>query len=59
VYLNLGDGAGALIELRKGREIMARLVIIAPSNAIWQREVTWFDGQIAGLEAQTQEAGRN
>jgi hypothetical protein len=59
VHLKLDDAAEALIELRKRREIMARLVNIAPSTAQWQKDLAWFDGQIGHLEGQTQGAGRN
>jgi hypothetical protein len=59
VYLRLGNSAEALAALHKGRDIIAALVAIAPSNAQWKKDLAWFDGQIARLEAQKQEAGRN
>jgi tetratricopeptide (TPR) repeat protein len=58
-HLKLGEAPEALIELRKGREIMARLVAISPTNAQWKQDLEWFGGQIARLEGQTQETGRN
>jgi hypothetical protein len=48
-----------VIELRKGLEIMVRLVGIAPSNTQSKKDLAWFDDQIARLKGQTQEAGRN
>jgi hypothetical protein len=58
-HLKLGETPEAVIELRKGREIVARLVTITPTNAQWNKDLAWFDGQITRLEGQTQEAGRN
>jgi hypothetical protein len=49
-YLRLGQAPDANIELRKGREIMARVVDIAPGNAQWWKDLTWFDDQIARLQ---------
>jgi hypothetical protein len=48
-----------LAALREGRDIMAALVAIAPSNAQWKKDLAWFDQQIARLEAQKEDAGRN
>jgi tetratricopeptide (TPR) repeat protein len=47
VYLQLGKTAEALAALRKGRDIMAALVPIAPSDVQWKTELAWFDGEIA------------
>jgi septal ring factor EnvC (AmiA/AmiB activator) len=58
VYRRQGNAADALAALRKGRDIMAALVAIAPSNAQWKKDLAWFDDQIARLEVQKQEAGR-
>jgi tetratricopeptide (TPR) repeat protein len=55
-YLKLGEAPEALIELREGREIIVRLVTIVPQ---WKKDLAWFDAQIARLEGQTQEAGRD
>jgi hypothetical protein len=59
VYLRLGNAADALAALRKGRDILAALVAIAPSYAQWKKDLAWFDQQIARLEGQKEEAGRN
>jgi hypothetical protein len=59
VHQKLDDIAEALIALRKGREILATLVAIAPSNAQWKNYLAWFDGQIARLEGRATEAGKN
>jgi hypothetical protein len=47
-----------LVELRKGREIMAALVAIAPDNTQWKKDLAWFDGQIVHTEGQVQQGGR-
>ena len=54
-----GDIAQALAELRKGRDIMAALVAIAPDHAQWKNDLAWFDQQIARLEALARDGGRN
>lgn len=59
VHQKLADTAEALIALRKGREIMATLVTLAPSNAQWKKDLARFDGQIAELEGRALEAGKN
>jgi hypothetical protein len=59
VYPRLGNAADALAALRKGRDILAALVAIAPGNAQWKKDLAWFDRQIAKLEGQAQEAGKN
>jgi selenium-binding protein 1 len=53
----LGDAPEVLIGLRNGREIMLRLVGMAPSNTQWKKDLAWFDDQIARLKGQAQEAG--
>jgi hypothetical protein len=58
-HLKLGNVAEALVELRKGREIMAALVGIAPGFAQWKKDLAWIDGEIARLEGRTQETGKN
>jgi tetratricopeptide (TPR) repeat protein len=58
VHIKLGDVSEALTKLRNGREIIASLVAIIPSKQ-WKKDLAWFDDQIARLERQTQEAGRN
>ncbi len=55
VFRKLGKLADALAELRKGRAIMAALVAMASGHAQWAKDLAWFDGQIAALEAQARE----
>jgi hypothetical protein len=38
-----------LIELRKGREIVAQLAASAPGDAQWKTDLAWFDGEITRL----------
>jgi hypothetical protein len=38
---------------------VAALVAIAPSFAQWKKDLAWLDGEIARLEGQKEEAGRN
>jgi hypothetical protein len=45
--------AKALDALRQGRIIMERLTKLSPENAVWTRDLAWFDGQIAELPAVT------
>jgi septal ring factor EnvC (AmiA/AmiB activator) len=59
VQLKLGNVDQALLELRKGREIIAALIAIAPGNLQWKQDLAVFDRQIASLEEQTREAGKN
>ncbi len=28
---------------------MVRMTVLSPDNAIWRRDLAWFDGQIAEL----------
>jgi len=44
-----GEDAKTLDELRRGRAIMARMTTLSPDNAVWKRDLAWFDGQIAEL----------
>ena len=44
-----GEKAKALDALRQGRAIMARMTTLSPDNAVWKRDLAWFDGQIAEL----------
>ena len=58
VHLRRGAAADALVELRKGRAIVAALLAIAPDNAQWKNDdLAWFDGEIARIGAS--EAGKN
>jgi hypothetical protein len=38
---------------------VAALVAIAPSFTQWKKDLAWLDGEIARLEGQKEEAGRN
>ena len=35
--------------LQQGRAIMLRMTSLSPDNAVWKRDLAWFDRQIAGL----------
>jgi hypothetical protein len=59
VHEKLDNTPEALIALRKGREIIATLVTIAPSNAQWKKVLASFDGEIARLEGRATEAGKD
>jgi hypothetical protein len=43
-----------LAQFLKGRQIMAALVAIAPSNAEYTKNLAWFDAQIARLGGQVE-----
>ena len=43
------DCEKALAALREEKAIMDRLVKLSPDNAGWNRDLAWFDQQIAGL----------
>jgi hypothetical protein len=45
IYLRQDNTADALVSLRKGRDIMAALVAIAPNNAQWKKDLALFDSQ--------------
>ena len=49
VHRRLGETNAARSELRKGREIIARLVQLAPNFVEWKRDLAWFDSEIARL----------
>ena len=53
-----GDPAGALIELAKGRDIVAPLAQKFPENKDVAETLTWFDGEIAKLKP-TETPGRD
>ena len=53
-YERQGRTADAVVELTKGRDIMAARVGVAPDNAQWKKDLAWFDGQIARIEGQAQ-----
>jgi hypothetical protein len=48
-FRKTGDNAMALDALRQGRAIMLRMTSLSPDNAAWQRDLAWFDAQIAEL----------
>jgi hypothetical protein len=52
VFLLSGEVAKGLDALGKGREIMARLTTLAPTNATWKRELNWIENQITALTKQ-------
>jgi tetratricopeptide (TPR) repeat protein len=54
VHLQLGNVTEALAALHEGRDFMAALVAIAPSNEQWKKDLAWFDGQIARAKGQAQ-----
>jgi hypothetical protein len=39
----------ALDALRQGRAIMLQMTSLSPDNAVWKRDLAWFDEQIAEL----------
>jgi hypothetical protein len=43
------DTANAIDTLLPGRAIMVRMTSLSPENAVWKRDLAWFDGQIAEL----------
>ena len=49
VHKQSGDAAKARDFLRQGQAIMARLTKLSPDNAVWAKDLAWFDGQIAEL----------
>ena len=38
---------GNLDALRQGRAIIVRMSSLSPDNAVWKRDLAWFDEQIA------------
>jgi len=55
-YWHLGKPAEALASFRKGRQIMAAAVAIAPGFEPAKEHLAWFDEQIAALEREMQTA---
>ncbi|MET0538959.1 MAG: hypothetical protein ABWZ64_13625 [Xanthobacteraceae bacterium] len=55
LHMKLGDAKEALIQLHKGHEVIAQLITSAPGNPQWQKNLAWFEGQIARLENQEAE----
>lgn len=49
VFRRGGEKAKALEALRQERAIMVRMTALSPDNAIWKRDLAWFDRQIAEL----------
>jgi hypothetical protein len=49
VYSRLDHLDDALAALRQGESIIARLAALSPDNAGWQRDLAWFNEQIAAL----------
>ena len=48
--LSASQSTEARDALAAGREIMARLVAQFPGHALWERDLQWFDRQIAALK---------
>jgi len=48
-FMKAGDKTKALDALRQGRAMMVRMTSLSPGNAMWKRDLVWFDGQIAEL----------
>jgi hypothetical protein len=48
-FSKAGDKAKALDALRQDRAIMVRMTSLSSDNAVWKRDLGWFDGQIAEL----------
>lgn len=48
--LSASQSTEARDALAAGREIMARLVAQFPDHALWDRDLQWFDRQIAALK---------
>ena len=51
MQMNLGNNSKAVIELRKGREIVADLLVISPGNALYKSDLVSFDREIAEANA--------
>jgi hypothetical protein len=52
VYERQGRIADALQEFTQGRDIMAKLVAVAPDNAQWKKDWVWLEQQIARFQGQ-------
>ena len=50
VYLKAEQSAKAREALSAGRDIVARLVTQFSDQAVWKRDLAWFDQQIAALK---------
>jgi hypothetical protein len=50
LLLRLGKFREALAEMRKARDILARLLALAPDHAGWKAELQLFDNAIAEFE---------
>ena len=51
VYRRQGEMVLAKDALGKGLEIMRRMTALSPDNAEWKKDLAWFEGQIAALDA--------
>ena len=49
VYRRLSRFAEALAELRAGQAIMDHLAKLSPNSTAWERDIGWFNDQIAAL----------
>ena len=50
IYRVAGHKDRLLEVLKRGREIMARLVERSPTNTEWKNNLLWFEQQIASVE---------
>jgi tetratricopeptide (TPR) repeat protein len=50
------DKTNARDYMCRGQAIMARLTKLSPDNAVWAKDLAWFDGQIAALDQENIEA---
>jgi hypothetical protein len=50
VQVAQGDLAGALKSYRDGLAVAERLARSDPGNAIWKRDLAWFEGAIARIQ---------
>jgi hypothetical protein len=44
-----GEKGKALDALQRGRAIMVRITSLSRDNAVWKRDLVWFDEQIEDL----------
>ncbi len=42
-----GDSAKALDALRQGQAIISRMTKLSPDNAVWKKDLAWFNRRIA------------
>jgi hypothetical protein len=49
MYGRTNDRDNALAALRQGQAIMDRPTKLSPGNTDWQRDLVWFNDQIAAL----------